>query len=212
MKKYSIVNKKYILNFCISKILNGGIMAYRFITVIFITALIISTANAQSNKFALKNHVEFGGSFSFSGIMDVSDGNSDGTSTLISFSPSFGWFPVDGLELGVLADIIYYNPSGGSSSTDYSFYFAPSYNLNTKSIVYPYLQAQIGYSGISGSRDASGIAWGIEGGTKIQILSRALLKAGLNYKQVTRNTDNSEGRDGFNSVTFLAGFLLFFNI
>ena len=187
-------------------------MNFRLLAFILISALIYAGANAQSNKFALKNQVEFGGSFSFSGITDVSNGNSNETSTLITFSPSFGWFPVDGLELGVMADIIYYNPSGGSSSTDYSFYFAPSYNLNTKSIFYPYLQGQIGYSGISGFRDASGIAWGIEGGTKIQILSRALLKAGLNYKQVTRNTDNSEGRDGFNSVTFLAGFLLFFNI
>jgi hypothetical protein len=187
-------------------------MAYRFITVIFITALIFTAANAQTNKFALKNQIEFGGSFSFSVTTPVMSGNTGNSNSEISFYPSFGWFPVNGLELGALIELKYEKPGDGQSTTDYSFYFAPSYNLNTKSVVYPYLQGQIGYSGISGSSDASGIAWGIEGGTKIQILSRALVKAGLNYKQVTRNTETSDGRDGFNSVTFLAGFLLFFNI
>ena len=187
-------------------------MVYRFITVIFITALIISAASAQTNKFALKNQIEFGGSFGFSSTTPVMSGNTGDSHSEITFYPSFGWFPANGFELGALIELKYEKPADGQSTTDYSFYFAPSYNLNTKSVVYPYLQGQIGYSGISGSSDASGIAWGFEGGTKIQILSRALLKVGLNYKQVTRNPDNSDGRNGYNNVSFLAGFMLFFNI
>jgi hypothetical protein len=187
-------------------------MVFRLITVIFITGLIFSGASAQSNKFALKNQIEFGGSFGFVNTTPVTNGNTEDSYYEISFYPAFGWFPVDGLELGALIELTYENPSIGQSSTDYAFYFAPSYNINTKSIVYPYLQGQIGYSGISGSSDASGIAWGFEGGTKIQILSRALLKVGMNYKQVTRNPDNSDGRNGYNDVSFLAGFMLFFNL
>jgi hypothetical protein len=187
-------------------------MVYRLTAIIFIFALIFSNADAQSNKFALKNQIEFGGSFGFISTAPVTNGNTEDSYYEISFYPAFGWFPVNGLELGALIELTYENPSSGHSTTDYSFYFVPSYNLNTNSIVYPYMQGQVGYSGISGSSDASGIAWGFEGGTKIQILSRALLKVGLNYKQVTRNPDNSDGRNGYNNVSFLAGFMLFFNL
>ncbi|MCI0472191.1 MAG: hypothetical protein L0Y76_01255 [Ignavibacteria bacterium] len=187
-------------------------MRYRLLTFIFISTFLFAGANAQSNKFALKNQIEFGGSFGFVSTTPVTNGNSEDSYYEISFYPSFGWFPVNGLELGALIELKYENPSSGHSTTDYSFYFSPSYNFNTNSIIYPYLQGQIGYSGISGTTDASGVAWGFEGGTKIQILSRALLKAGLNYKQVTRNPDNSDGRNGYNDVSFLAGFMLFFNL
>jgi hypothetical protein len=187
-------------------------MVYKLTVIIFIAALFFSNADAQSNKFALKNQIEFGGSFSFSVTTPVMSDNTGNSNSEISFYPSFGWFPVNGLELGALIELKYEKPGDGQSSTDYAFYFAPSYNINTKSIVYPYLQGQIGYSGLSGSSDASGIAWGFEGGAKIQVLSRALVKAGLNYKQVTRNPDGSESRNGYNEVAFLAGFMLFFNL
>jgi hypothetical protein len=177
-----------------------------------VLVLITGTSYSQNNKFAKANQWEIGGTMSFTSMTPVNDGETGKSISIFRIAPSVGYFVINGYELGVIVDLTSYNFGGSSNSTDYSLYFAPAYNFRTNSISYPYIQGQIGFTGLSsgsGSSDASGLAWGIEGGVKINIVGNGLAKIGINYNQRTLNTSNSTSRNGYNNVSVVLGVGLF---
>lgn len=96
------------------------------------------------------------------------------------------------------------------SSTDYAFFFAPAWNFDLKSKVFPYIEGRIGYS-TQNDNNRSGIAWGARGGAKFQLGNNALVNASLGYTQLTLEPDNHVGgRRGFNVIDLMAGFTIFF--
>lgn len=170
--------------------------------------LISNTSFSQKNKFALKNQWELGGTVSFT---SVSRAESSGSSTTtFKFSPSVGYFVTNGFELGMLVDYTNYS-FGGYSYSDYTFYFAPSYNFDTKSLAYPYVQGQIGYTGNTGDYDSdlSGLAWGLEGGVKINVVGNGLFKVGINYNQRTLKRSDYDTNYGLNTVSVVLGVGIF---
>jgi hypothetical protein len=173
--------------------------------------LITSTSFSQNNKFAKKDQWEIGGTISFTSITPVNDGETGKATSIFRLAPYVGYFVIEGYEMGLLLDFTTIG-YGGSSSTDYSVYFVPSYNFKTNSIAYPYIQGQIGYTGFSsgsGSSDASGLAWGIEGGVKLNFVGSGLMKLGINYNQRTLNASSSTSRNGFNTVSVVLGLGIF---
>lgn len=178
---------------------------------IFAAVVLISTSSfSQNNKFAKENQWELGGTISFTSITPVTGGETGKSTSIFRLAPSVGYFVIDGYEMGLMIDITSYS-YGGSSNSDYSLYFTPSYNFKTNSISYPYVQGLIGYSGISyaSGSGASGLAWGIEGGVKLNVVGNGLAKIGVNYGQRTLNNSGASSRSGYNSVSIVLGLGLF---
>lgn len=179
---------------------------------IFASLVLISSSSfSQNNKFAKEKQWELGGTISFTSMTPVSNGETGKSTSIFRLAPSVGYFVVDGYSLGLMVDFTSYSYSG-SSSSDYSLYFTPSYNFKTNSISYPYLQGQIGYTGISygsGGSDASGLAWGIEGGVKLNVVGNGLAKIGINYIQRTLNKSGASSRSGYNNVSIVLGLGIF---
>jgi Outer membrane protein beta-barrel domain len=182
---------------------------------IFAALVLISTSSfSQNNKFAKENQWEIGGTISFTSMANVSSGNTGESTSILRLAPSVGYFVIDCLELGVLVDLTSYKYGGSDTYNDYSLYLTPAYNFRTNSISYPYVQGQIGFtgqtSGSSSSSNLSGLAWGIEGGVKINVVGNGLAKIGINYNQRTLNRSNSTSRNGYNTVSVVIGVGIFF--
>ena len=189
----------------------------KVLLIIVIFLLISSNSPAQTKQnFAKQNTWEVGGSVSFSYTQYVSNGKAnDKGLNIFKLYPYVGYFVTDGFEIGIIPAIELESYGGGATSNSFAIYVAPSYNFYTKSLAYPYVQGAFGYNDVSSggsSTSASGIAWALEGGVKINIAGSSLLKIGLDYSQKTLNKSNSTGgRSGYNSISFVAGFNVFFN-
>lgn len=173
--------------------------------------LISSSSFSQNNKFAKEKQWELGGTISFTSITRVNSGNTGDATSILRLAPSAGYFVVEGVELGVMVDLTTYMYSGSDSYSDYTMYFSPAYNFRTNSIAYPYIQGQIGFTGLSGDLDEnrSGLAWGIEGGVKLNVVGSGLVKIGVNYNQRTLNKSGASSRSGYNNVSIVLGLGIF---
>lgn len=173
----------------------------------------ITSANAQMiSKYAKKSQWDVGGSIGFVSSTAVNNGETaDNSSTTFSFQPYGAYFVIDGLELGIMPSIEYYKYDT-YNYTDYTLYFAPAYNFDTKSQFYPYIMGLIGYDGYnSGNMHAKGLAWGGEVGVKANFLGNSLLKLGIQYEQKTYNPSEWDGdRNGMNNIKINLGFNVFF--
>jgi hypothetical protein len=191
----------------------------RKFTLLF-AALFVFTSLSYSQNFATKGTIEAGGSLGFSSSTSVSNGESASNSTTtIRLEPYIGYFVVNSFELG-------FEPSfttssyGDYSSTSFGIYFAPAWNFDLRSNLFPFLEGRIGYNtssqdvpSVLGTTEytASGIAWGARGGVKVKIGNSGLFNLALSYDQITMNPkDWSGSRNGENIFAVNAGFTVFF--
>ena len=168
-----------------------------FISLLLLTVITVSDISSQTNyNFAQKNTWAIGGSFSIS-------------KNYKEFATYGGYYITDGFELGVIPAVEFLKDKD-NSITAYAIYAAPSFNFNTESNVYPYIQPEIGYYNISGP-EYSGLTLGIEGGVKANIFGDGMLKLAvdLNKKYFWRFfTSNKE--DWEETISFVAGLSIFF--
>lgn len=129
-----------------------------------------------------------------------------------------GYFIADGLELGIIPSIST-SSFGDVSSTSFGVYFAPAYNFNLRSNLYPFIEGRIGYNsssvddGIPLTPDISsgGFAWGFKGGMKFQVGKSSLVNMAITYDQITMNPKDWTGnRNGKNIFGVNAGVTIFF--
>lgn len=168
---------------------------------------------AQERTFATKGVTEFSGSVAFSSFTPVSRGETGDAITLFSFGPKLGYFPIDGLELGIdpgvslLPGISIETPSQGEATTVLQLFGFVGYNLLLEgSKVHPFLEVPFGYTSIaSGDDSQTGFSWGVKGGVKIEIVSHLLLGIYGQYLLITLNPENSDDRNGFNFLSFGIG-------
>ena len=188
---------------------------YTILSVLVISFLFCNSINAQQIKmFGSKGVWELGGTIFYSNTTPVSNGYVGGSYGMLQFQPTAGYFIRKGLEIGVQPSIsaLY---SSGYSTTSMSLYFAPAYNFIIKGKVYPAIVGLIGYTSYSNTnpdnkQSLGGFAWGFQGGVKINILGNSLLFVGLQYVQTTLNASGSSNRSGNNTLTFGAGWNVFF--
>jgi len=183
------------------------------------TALFVFTSLSFAQNFATKGTIEAGGGIGFSSQTGVSDGKSASeSSTYFSIYPYVGYFIIDCVELGLIPSFST-SSQGDNSTSSFGVYFAPAYNFNLKSNVFPFIEGKIGYNtsssddGNSATDDPtySGLAWGFTGGVKVKIGNSALVKLAAYYDQITMNADGwSGGRNGENIFGVNAGFTIFF--
>lgn len=181
----------------------------------FFAILFFGTITLSAQNFATKGTVELGGSIGFSSTTYVSNGESanDALSTFI-VQPYVGYFVVNSLELGLVPSFMSQSLGDYSSST-FAIYFAPAWNFDLKSNLFPFIEGRIGYNTTStdnGITDASasGLAWGFRGGVKVQVGNSALVNLALSYDQITTDPENWDGdRNGANVFGVNAGFTIF---
>ena len=181
---------------------------------IFTLAIIMCIASMslaqEGKKFATKGSIELGGSISFQSLTPVSNGNTGDATTIFSVAPYIGYFVTDGFEIGL-------NPLGftsisytGGSVKEVMIFAAPSYNFKTEGIIYPFIEALLGYTSFSNGSSESGFSWGGRGGVKIAVTDKGLLNFGIQYVQITLNPSGSTNRYGTNQLTISAGFTVWF--
>lgn len=184
----------------------------------FFAILFFGTISLSAQNFATKSTVELGGSLGFSSTTMVYDGNSaDNSISTFSIEPYVGYFVINSLELGLIPSFSTQS-YGDQSSTSFGVYFAPAWNFDLKSNLYPFIEGRIGYNtssyddGNSETDDpsSSGLAWGFRGGVKVQVGNSALVNIALSYDQITMDPENWDGgRNGANVFGVNAGFTIF---
>jgi hypothetical protein len=182
---------------------------------LFTMAVIICIASMsfaqEDKKFATKGVFELGGNFSFQSQTPINNGKTEESYTLFSFAPYISYFLTDGFEIGLNPLSISTWKYSGTTSTQISFIVAPSYNFKTEGIIYPFIEAQFGYSTVSFSSSGSssdGFCWGGRGGIKLAVTGKGLLNLGVEYNQITLNPKGANNRNGTNALAVSAGFTL----
>jgi len=181
--------------------------------------LVIGSVSLSAQNFAKKGIWEFGGSIGFSSVTYVYDGESaDDAASSFMFDPYIGYFVIDCLELGLVPSFETYS-LGDYSSNSFGIYFAPAWNFDLQSNVFPFIEGRVGYNTTTVKYDdeegeieetASGLAYGARGGVKVQLGNSALVNASIGYMMATMEPDGWEGdRIGSNGFDLMVGFTVF---
>ena len=195
----------------------------RKLTILF-AALFLFTSLSFAQNFATKGTVELGGSLGFSSTTNVYDGESaDNALSTFIVQPYVGYFVVNSLELGLIPSFIYESHGDASRST-LGIYFAPAWNFDLKSNLFPFIEGRIGYNTSTSKYEylnpygiweeieetSSGLAWGLKGGVKVKVGNSALVNLALSYDQITMDPEDWDGdRNGQNIFGINAGFTIF---
>lgn len=181
--------------------------------------LFVFTSLSFSQNFATKGTIELGGSLGFSSSTGVYDGNTaDKATTTFMVEPYVGYFVINNLELGLIPSFSTTSYSRDQSITSFGVYFAPAWNFDLKSNLFPFIEGRVGYNtssyddgnALTDDPSSSGLAWGFRGGVKVQVGNSALVNLALSYDQVTLEPENwSGGRIGQNVFGVNAGFTIF---
>jgi hypothetical protein len=117
------------------------------IAIILYPKSLYSQSVAQDSKiFTSKGIVEIGGNISYQYTNSVFQGSEFENHNILSIMPYVGYFISDNIELGM-------NPIGfhrlwgsGYSTTYITMLVAPAYNFKTDGNIFPFIEAQIGYT------------------------------------------------------------------
>lgn len=181
----------------------------RLFTVLAIVLLV--SAATFSQDFCQKGTWELGGSVGFSSSTPVYNGNTGDASSTFQLSPQAGYFITDNFELGLIPLQYVSYKVGSSSIAQFNFLVAPTWNFDSKTNVYPYVQGLLGYGTISAgsSSSLSGLDYGLQGGVKIEVAKSSLINIGLSYVMTNRTPSGVTGRYGSNDLKLVAGFSVF---
>lgn len=174
----------------------------------------------EIRKFGQQGTWELGGSAAYINSTQVTNGNTGSTISAFLLSPYVGVFLTDGFEIGI-------NPLGysttssiNSSTTSINTFIAPSYNFKTETALFPFIEAQIGYTSMNDKITLSspfnttvetkrgGMSWGGRAGIKGEIVSHGLLNIAIQYQQRNLTPDGATNRSGYNEIFFSLGFTL----
>lgn len=176
-------------------------------------ALLPHMLSAQERPFGSAGCMEAGGSITFLSTTPVSNGKTGEAISVFTIAPYIGYFAANGFEIGFNPGLIYMS-YGSSSTTQFSFYLAPSYNFTTESKTYPFIEGLIGYNTASSSGSSSssgGLCWGGRTGLKVNVTGNGLLIVALQYSQITMEPSGWTGnRYGSNVLSVSAGFTVWF--
>ena len=172
----------------------------------------IVSKNSKPKSFASKGTTELGGNFSYQSVTPISNGSSGNAINIFQLAPFIGGFVADGFELGVNPFGITSVSSGGGSATELLVLGSVSYNVRTKSKVFPFVEGLLGYSSVSASgvNSASGLSWGIRGGIKHSITDNGLFNLSLEYIQITTEKQGATNRTGTDQFLIQIGFTVWF--
>lgn len=180
--------------------------------VLLVTITLVTDAPAQEARktFASQGVWEVGGTMSFSTTWNVNGGAASTTPLYsLDLNPAFGYFVIDGLEIGANPLGVSYVSQGSSNYTLLKLLGSVAYNFKTPARVYPYVEGLAGYSLLLvDGDDPGGFTWAGRAGIKVAIGSSALLNVGAEYLQATLNLPGQSSRNGYNRLAVTAGFAI----
>lgn len=177
------------------------------------------TFNLQA-QYASKGIVELGGAISYSSTTVVTNGTAASESTsLFNFMPYASYFIINGFSVGVSPGINIVKLAGSSNAiSNLLFFVIPSYTFSTKSDVFPFVQAWVGYTSLTSNADAtsgtpeldlSGLTYGGRGGIKVMVGKNGLLSVGVSYMLYTLNPKGADKRSGMNTLSITMDYSVF---
>jgi len=186
---------------------------------LLLLTLVVGSVSLSAQNFAKKGVWELGGGIGFSSTTFVFDGESgDDALTTFMFEPYIGYFVINSLELGLIPSFET-TSFGDFSSNSFGIYFAPAWNFDLQSNVFPFIEGRVGYNTSTVKYDdgeeeieetTSGLAYGARGGVKVQLGNSALVNASIGYMMATMEPDGWEGdRVGTNGFDLMVGFTVF---
>jgi len=186
---------------------------------LLLLTLVVGSVSLSAQNFAKKGVWELGGGIGFSSSTNVSNGESaDDAATTFIFEPYVGYFVINSLELGLIPRFDSYS-FGDLSISSFGVYFAPAWNFDLQSQLFPFIEGRIGYNTQTVKfedeedpyeQTRSGLAYGGRGGLKYQLGNSALVNFSLGYTMITLDPENSEGdRNGSNDFDVMVGFTVF---
>ncbi len=172
---------------------------------LILCSVFISSRALAGERFGLRGHVELGGTVDFTSTSFSQGSNSVG---VFSIAPYVGFFPMNGLEVGVRPLVTIISPSKGSSQTDLAIFVAPAWNFSSKrSTVTPFVEGLIGFSSgdylnstLGKMESVNGLAYGGRGGVKVQISDFGLLNFAVQYVSLDRTINSLSNRENRFSV------------
>ena len=181
------------------------------LTLVILSLLFITfTANAQNIikktpklKYTKQLTVEVGGEIFLSSTngtrTEFGNERGYGTETFFTLKAGAGIFVINGLKLGIEPAVSIHFYDSDNRWTQLKLYFTPEYVLNTKTIVFPYLGASIGYTSsnysysVGSSPNMDGIGYGAKAGLRVNLFGNSLLNFGFAYNRENYNYTASYG-------------------
>lgn len=188
--------------------------------VLTLLAVILCVSFVNGQNFAKKGVWELGGSAGFSSSTSVANGETaEESATSFMLAPYIGYFVANSFELGLIPSFVSQSYGDNFSASSFGVYFAPAWNFDLQSNLFPFIEGRIGYNtstttyteeGVEQEFTASGLAWGLRGGVKVQVGNSGLVNLALFYDQITMDPENWDGdRNGENVFGVSAGFTIF---
>jgi hypothetical protein len=181
-----------------------------FTIIIMLFSAVACNVHAQ---FARQGVVEFGGSIAYSNTTAVSDGKTASESTsLFNFMPYVNYFITDGFSVALSPTVNVLKFAGSSdSNTNLDLFVIPGYTFTTGSIIYPYVEALLGYTSVeSGSNPVnSGFSYGGKAGIKLLVGKSGLFSIGVTYADLDISPKGATNRYGYNELALSMGFSVF---
>ena len=170
-----------------------------------------TVAVPKVKKYATAGVLELGGSASFEQHTAVFAGTTASTSnTYINAAPYVGYFVTDGFVLGLRPLGVGYQKIGTATAVlSVNTFFAPGYNFDMQSNVYPFVEGLVGYTSMS-IPDVKGISYGGDLGVKMMLPNRGLLNFSVQYLMKTLNASGATTRSGENVLSAGFGYSVWF--
>jgi hypothetical protein len=183
-----------------------------YILITTILLILFVTACSVNAQYATKNCIEVGGAVSYSSTTVVSEGSAASESTsFFQFMPYANYFISDGFSLGISPGINILKPAGSSSSyKNYALFFVPGYTFQSRSSVFPFLSAMVGYTALSSDGlDLSGVSFGGRAGIKVVVGNSGLATIGVSYIAFNLSPKGADKRSGYNNIALTLGYSVF---
>jgi hypothetical protein len=168
-------------------------------------------------EYASKGILEIGGNISYQYNNYIVEGSDAYSENVFTFFPYVGYFITNNFELGVNPFGLRTSWNSADKTTSISIFLCPSYNFKATDAIFPFIEAQFGFTGqytkysfSELSTWKSGFSWGGRTGVKIILAEKCLLNAGWQYQQISMSPGSSPNRSGINSLMFFAGLTFWF--
>jgi hypothetical protein len=191
--------------------------------------LLSVVANAQSvaktaalPAFTSPGTVELGGDLSYASQKNENAASSDNSASTFLLNAYVGVMVVSGFELGIRPGI-QLQSFGNQKLSSVNILFAPAYNINGGSTIFPYFEFLVGYNSMRYEIDdlpfqddidqtASGAAIGIDGGFKALVGNSGLILFKIEYLHQTYKTEAPFASEtNFGTLSAGVGFRVFFS-
>lgn len=172
--------------------------------VILFLALSVSS---PAQNFVKRGTTEFGGSTLFAYQNATREGfhSQSGHSLTLLLDLYAGFMITDGFELGVMPAFIFQDVEN-ISGTFFSLFLAPSFNMNPKGTVHPFVELLLGFN--AGSV-GNGLGYGLDVGTKAVIGTRSLFVFQVQFLRQFFNSGGISGNSQYSNnvdlITVSAG-------